>query len=29
VDWVEGQGLQFRREAPAPVSVGTAVPVSQ
>src|SRR5439155_18309923 len=28
VDWQEGQGLQFRREAPAPVSVETAVPVA-
>ena len=28
VDWVEDQGVQFRREAPAPVSVNTAVPVS-
>ncbi len=29
VDWQEGQGLQFRREAPASVSLGTAVPVPQ
>jgi ATP-dependent Clp protease ATP-binding subunit ClpC len=28
VDWLEGQGVQFRREAPAPVSLDTAVPVS-
>jgi ATP-dependent Clp protease ATP-binding subunit ClpC len=29
VDWVEGQGVQFRREAPAPVSLDAAVAVSQ
>jgi ATP-dependent Clp protease ATP-binding subunit ClpC len=29
VDWVEGLGLQFRHDAPAPVSLGSAVPVSQ
>ena len=28
VDWLEGQGVQFRREAPAPVSLDAAVPVS-
>jgi ATP-dependent Clp protease ATP-binding subunit ClpC len=29
VDWQEGQGLQFRREAAIPVSVSTPLPVSQ
>jgi ATP-dependent Clp protease ATP-binding subunit ClpC len=28
VDWQEGQGLQFRREAAIPVSVSTPLPVS-
>jgi ATP-dependent Clp protease ATP-binding subunit ClpC len=28
-DWQEGQGLLFRREVPTPVSLGSAVPVSQ
>jgi ATP-dependent Clp protease ATP-binding subunit ClpC len=29
VDWVEGQGLQFRHDAPAPVSLGSTVAVAQ
>ena len=29
VDWVEEQGLQFRHDVPAPVSLGAVVPVSQ
>jgi len=29
VDWQEGQGLVFRRDAPTPVSLGSALPVAQ